>query len=117
VDALSFFFHRLTATGGSDLKTGGYLTGESKFGKMKRDRQLISSHKDREHFDIHYNQHLPDVNKNDLINNLNRLQEQPFSINVNFLKFLKTEWDTLRKYGLVMSRSLAYVNIVEARIR
>lgn len=90
--------------------TGGYLTGASKFGKMKRDRQLISSHKDREYFDIHYNEHLSDQ----LLNNLNRLQEQAFSINVNFLKFLKKEWDTLRKYGLVMSRSLAYVNIVEA---
>jgi hypothetical protein len=37
-----------------------------------------------------------------------------FSINVNFLKYFQKEWDTLHKYGLVMPKSLASVNITDA---
>jgi len=89
---------------------GGYLTGSRK-GRMRRDVPLVTSH-DHEQFDIHFHEH--NMFGDDIALNLNRLQEQPFSINVNFLRYLRHRWSTLQKIGLVMPESLAHVKITDA---
>jgi DNA-directed RNA polymerase len=89
---------------------GGYLTGHKKNGTMSSDLRLVTS---QEHgdFDIHYHEY--NEGGDNIAVNLNRLQEQPYSINVNFLRYLREKWDVLQQNGLVMYEFLAYVNITE----